>query len=71
MVPSVVSINIGKYNIFKRPDKALLFVMLKVCIHLKYIQLFITWKDFTFLSNGYNQKEKPPSAYSHMSYDVF
>ena len=40
MVPSVVIINIHKYNIFYRPDEAMLFVMVKACVGLKIILLF-------------------------------
>ena len=35
MVPSVPSIHIGKYNIFQRPDEAMLFVMVKAHLYLK------------------------------------
>ena len=59
MVPSVVSINIGKYNIFHTPDEA----MEKVCLHLKNILLFRTLKYFIPLIIEYKQNEKSPSAY--------
>ena len=52
MMPSVVSMNVGKYNIFYRPDEAMLFVIVKACLHLKIILLFITLKDFILLING-------------------
>ena len=29
--------NIGKYNIFQRPNKAMLFVMVKACLSLENI----------------------------------
>ena len=37
MLPSVVIVNIGKYNISQRPDEAMLFVMVKACLCLKKI----------------------------------
>ena len=51
MVSYVVSINIGKYNVFHRPDEAMLFVMVKVCLHLKNILLFRKLKDFLLFLN--------------------
>ena len=46
MVLSVTGINIGRYSIFYRPDEAMLFVMVKACLHLQNILLFITLKKF-------------------------
>ena len=40
MVASVISINIGKHNIFHRPDVAMLFVMMKACLHWNIFLLF-------------------------------
>ena len=36
-------------NIFKRPDEAMLFGMVKMCLYLKIILLFRTLKDIFFL----------------------
>ena len=33
MVPSVVSTDLGKYNIPHRPEEAMLFAIVKVCLH--------------------------------------
>ena len=55
MVPSVVSINIGKYNICHRPDEAMLFIMVKVTLHLINILLFRTLKDSFFLKMYLNR----------------
>ena len=57
MVPSVVSINIDKYNIFHRPDEAMLFVMVKACLCLKIIQLFRALKDCFLPSMDINRME--------------
>ena len=46
MVISVVSINIGKYNIFHIPDEAMLYVMMKACICPNIILLFRTFENF-------------------------
>ena len=48
MVPSAVSINVSGYNIFCRPDEAMLLVMVKTCLHLKNILLFRTWRTSFF-----------------------
>ena len=45
MVPSVLSINIGKHKIFHRHDEAMLFVMLKACLRWKNILLFRSLKE--------------------------
>ena len=35
MVPYVVSMDIGRYNNFHRPDEDMLFVIVKCCLSLK------------------------------------
>ena len=44
VVPSMLIINIGKCNIFHKPDEAMIPVMLKACLYLKIILLFRTLK---------------------------
>ena len=48
----MVNINIGKYNIFHRPNETILFVMVKVCLHLQNILLFRNLKEFIIIT-GY------------------
>ena len=50
MVPSVVSVYIVEYNIFHRPDEAMLFVMVKACLCLKH-NLFIQNLEGLYSSN--------------------
>ena len=42
----MVSVNVGKYNTFHRPNEAMLFDMVKTCLHLKNTVLFSTQKEF-------------------------
>ena len=49
MVPSMLSIIIGKYNIFHRLDDTMLFVMVKACLHLKIILLLRTFENFVLI----------------------
>ena len=58
MVPSVVCINIGKYNIFCGPDEAILYVMVKACLHSKIMLLFRTNVNFVFHVYGFKHNEK-------------
>ena len=48
IVPFMVSINISKYKIFHRTDDTMLFFMVKACLCLKNILLFITLKGMFF-----------------------
>ena len=48
MVSSVVGLNIGKYSIFHRPDKAMLFVMVKACLPLKIILFSVLMRTLLF-----------------------
>ena len=59
MVPSVVSINFGKDNIFHKPDEAILFVMMKACLHLKIIFLFRTFENTVLFIYGFKKNEQP------------
>ena len=54
----MVSINIGKYNFFHRPDEAMHYFMVKACRHLQYILLFRTLKEFILITIGFKQIEK-------------
>ena len=56
MVPSVVCINIGKYNIFHRPDKAMMFVMVKACLCANIILSFRTFENLFFIYMELNRK---------------
>ena len=49
MESSVVSINIGKYNICHRPDEAILFVMVEACLCLENILFFRTLNEFILI----------------------
>ena len=50
MVSSMVSINTGNIeNNCLQPDEAMLFVMIKACLHLKVVVLFRTLKDFVLI----------------------
>ena len=43
----------GKYNIFCRPDEAMLFVMIKVFLHLQNVLLFRTLEVLTLIMNNF------------------
>ena len=58
MILSVVSINIGKWNIFHRSDEAMLFVMMKAWLHFKIILSFRTFENFFLHLYGFKKNEK-------------
>ena len=70
--PSMVSINnISKYHIFFRPDEAMLFVMVKACLHSNYFLFLRVNKDFVLSFNESKQNEKPSltkTLHIHISY---
>ena len=49
----------GKYNIFHRPDEAMLFVMVKACLHIQNILLFRTLKEFILIIKDQQYLGKP------------
>ena len=63
MVPSVLSMNIVKHNIFHRSDEALLFVMVEAYLHFQNIQLIRSLKEFILIITGHKQNEKPTSTH--------
>ena len=63
MVPSVVSINSGKYNIFHIANEAMFFVMVKVYLCYQIILLFRALMHLILLIHGHKQNEKPSSTY--------
>ena len=58
MVQSVISINIDKYNIFHRPDEAMLFFMVKACLCLQNMLSFRTLKEFFLIIIGLKQNDE-------------
>ena len=46
---SIIKCNFGKYNIFDRPDEAMLFVMVKDCLWLNIFLLYRPLKNFALL----------------------
>ena len=48
----------GKFNIFHRPDEAMLFVMVKVCLRLKIYLFYGTFENFVLLININKQNER-------------
>ena len=64
MVPSMVVINnIGKCNTFFRPDEAMLFVMVKACLHSNYFLFLRVNKDLVLSINESKQNEKPLNSH--------
>ena len=49
MVPSVVSIILVNITFSNKPDEAMLFFMVKVCLSLENILFFITFKDVALI----------------------
>ena len=57
-MPSVISINIGKYNTFHGSDEAMLLVLVKACLQLKIFLIFGTLKDFVLLITTKNSSNR-------------
>ena len=60
-----------KYNISHRPDEAMLFVIVQICLCYQIIVLFRTQKDFILLINGHKHNYKPSSTQSFCCFLLF
>ena len=64
MVPSMVNINFGKYKISQRPAEAMLFVMVKHCLHYQICLFSTVSNDYFFLYMDSNRMGNINQHYS-------